>query len=199
MWECLDYPVSTHRRTGLHSSFNGRKTKHVIKASFSDHDYYVIGNYDLKTDRYNVDVDFMDSIKQLRYDYGMFYASKTFYIEKGWSGVQSIPRTVLLDKKGKQLVQWPIRELKKLWSREVSLHNKEIKGGTVLEISGVTASQSGPVVFASFSYNCCNFILNFCSVKGVHVIAPNFSDLRVPSSLGRKKEGKLLSDFNRLS
>ncbi|CAA2933800.1 beta-fructofuranosidase, insoluble isoenzyme CWINV1-like [Olea europaea subsp. europaea] len=165
MWECPDfYPVSTRPRIGLHSSFNGRKTKHVLKASFSDHDYYIIGNYDSKTDRYNVDVDFMDSIRQLRYDYGMFYASKTFYdsdkkrrilwgwvteadsksddIEKGWSGIQSIPRTVLLDKKGKQLVQWPIRELEKLRAREVSLHNKEIKGGTVLKISGVTASQA---------------------------------------------------------
>ncbi|CAI9759605.1 unnamed protein product [Fraxinus pennsylvanica] len=165
MWECPDfYPVSSRRRIGLHSSFNDRKTKHVLKASFSDHDYYVIGNYDSKTDRYSVDVDFMDTIRQLRYDYGMFYASKTFYdcdkkrrilwgwvteadsksddIKKGWSGIQSIPRTVLLDKTGKQLVQYPIKELEKLRASEVSLHNKEIKGGTVLEISGLTASQA---------------------------------------------------------
>ncbi|KAL2525634.1 Beta-fructofuranosidase [Abeliophyllum distichum] len=165
MWECPDfYPVSSRGKKGLDSSFKGRDTKHVLKASFGDHDYYVIGNYESKMDRYSADVDFMDSIVQLRYDYGMFYASKSFYdshkkrrilwgwvteadsksddINKGWSGIQSIPRTILLDKTGKQLVQWPIKELEKLRARQVSLHNIEIKGGTVFEISGITASQA---------------------------------------------------------
>ncbi|CAI9759613.1 unnamed protein product [Fraxinus pennsylvanica] len=160
MWECPDfYPVSSHGKNGLNPSFNSRDTKHVLKASFGDHDYYVIGNYDSKMDYYRADVDFMDSIVQLRYDYGLFYASKSFYdsdkkrrilwgwekeaddVNKGWSGIQSIPRTIFLDKTGKQLVQWPIKELEKLREKEVSLQNKEIKGGTVFKIAGVTASQ----------------------------------------------------------
>ncbi|CAA2981434.1 beta-fructofuranosidase, insoluble isoenzyme CWINV1-like [Olea europaea subsp. europaea] len=161
MWECPDfYPVSSRGKNGLDPSFNSRDTKHVLKASFGDHDYYVIGNYDSKMDYYTADVDFMDSNVQLRYDYGLFYASKSFYdsdkkrrilwgwvteadnINKGWSGIQSIPRTILLDKTGKQLVQWPIKELEKLREKEVSLQNKELKGGTVFKIAGVKASQA---------------------------------------------------------
>lgn len=46
----------------------------------NDHDYYVLGSYDAETDEFVVGgVDFMDDVVQLRYDYGVFYASKTFY------------------------------------------------------------------------------------------------------------------------
>ncbi|KAK3007586.1 hypothetical protein RJ639_013331 [Escallonia herrerae] len=80
MWECPDYyPVSMSVKNGLDTSVQGRCTKHVLKASFRDHDYYIIGKYDVQTDKYIVDFDFMDSGEQLRYDYGIFYASKTFY------------------------------------------------------------------------------------------------------------------------
>lgn len=47
----------------------------------------------------------------------------------------------MLDKNGKQLVQWPIEEVEKLRGGEVSLENKEIKSGGVFEIAGITASQ----------------------------------------------------------
>ncbi|KAH6831117.1 Glycosyl hydrolases family 32 protein [Perilla frutescens var. hirtella] len=165
MWECPDfYPVRTKGDEGLDTSVNGVDVRHVLKASFNDHDYYIVGSYDSMTDGFSVDVDFMDDVVQLRYDYGVFYASKTFYdgakkrrilwgwvteadseaedIERGWSGLQSLPRSVLLDEDGKQLVQWPIEEVEKLRGINVTLENEEIESGRVLEIAGITASQA---------------------------------------------------------
>ncbi|XP_071918288.1 beta-fructofuranosidase, insoluble isoenzyme CWINV1 isoform X2 [Coffea arabica] len=165
MWECPDfYPVSVDGINGLDTSVQGTGTKHVLKASFNDRDYYIIGTYEPETDTFSVNPDFMDSNVKLRYDYGIFYASKTFYdsakrrrilwgwvleadgepddVNKGWSGLQSLPRSIFLDKTGKQLSQWPIEEIETLRRKEVNLQNKEIKGGTMFEITGITASQA---------------------------------------------------------
>ncbi|KAL4564760.1 hypothetical protein LXL04_028831 [Taraxacum kok-saghyz] len=166
MWECPDFfPVTVNGKNGLDTSVVGKNVRHVLKASFSSHDYYIVGNYDPKTDQYDVGTDFMDSNDvSLRYDYGKFYASKSFYdggkkrrilwswisegdgdsndIKKGWSGLQSIPRSIWLSKNGKQLVQWPIKELEKLRTKKVHYVNKELRGGSMLEISGITASQA---------------------------------------------------------
>ncbi|GFQ07842.1 beta-fructofuranosidase insoluble isoenzyme cwinv1 [Phtheirospermum japonicum] len=166
MWECPDfYPVGVDgEKNGLDTSDNGVGVRHVLKASFNDHDYYVIGSYDSKTDGFSVDVDFMDERVRLRYDYGVFYASKTFYdgakkrrvlwgwvleadsesddVGRGWSGLQSIPRSILLDKNRKQLIQWPIKELNKLRGKKVTVGNKEIKSGEIFQVSGITASQA---------------------------------------------------------
>lgn len=62
--------------------------------------------------------------------------------------MQSLPRTILLDKTGRQLVQWPIREVEKLRVKEVKLHNKELKGGSVLEITNITAAQVTSLVLS---------------------------------------------------
>ncbi|KAL3498641.1 hypothetical protein ACH5RR_041373 [Cinchona calisaya] len=165
MWECPDfYPVSVIGRNGLDTSVHPKTARHVLKASFNDHDHYIIGSYEPQTDKFTPDTDFMDSNVKLRYDYGMFYASKSFYdsakrrrilwgwiteadsksddVEKGWSGLQSIPRSILLDKTGKQLSQWPVKEIERLRRKEVNIQNKEIKGGTIFEITGITASQA---------------------------------------------------------
>lgn len=165
MWECPDfYPVSVSGRNGLDTSVHSKNCKHVMKASFNSQDYYIIGTYKPETDEFVPDIDFMESYLKLRYDYGIFYASKTFYdsakrrrilwgwvteaddklddIKKGWSGLQSVPRSILLDKTGKQLTQWPIKEIERLRQKEVHLQNKEIKGGTAFEITGITASQA---------------------------------------------------------
>ncbi|KAI3418315.1 uncharacterized protein J3R85_013791 [Psidium guajava] len=166
MWECPDfYPVSTKSRNSLETSDQGELTKHVLKASFNNHDYYILGNYEMKTDRFSVENDdFTVSTSGLRYDYGKFYASKTFYdsakerrvlwgwitesdseafdIKKGWSGLQSIPRNVLLTKSGKQLVQWPIKEMEKLRAKEVTTLSMDLKGGSAVEVSGITAAQA---------------------------------------------------------
>ncbi|XP_058189087.1 beta-fructofuranosidase, insoluble isoenzyme CWINV3-like [Rhododendron vialii] len=159
MWECPDfYPVS------VEGNGRGIEPKYVLKASFNHQDHYVIGHYDPKTDIYVVNTDFMDSALQLRYDYGKFYASKTFLdsgkkrrvlwawieetdsesddIEKGWSGLQSFPRTVSIGKSGEQLAQWPIKEIEKLRLEEVNIHDKELEGGSVLEVVGITGSQA---------------------------------------------------------
>ncbi|XVF89077.1 hypothetical protein PTKIN_Ptkin19aG0101800 [Pterospermum kingtungense] len=165
MWECPDfYPVAINGKYGVDTSSQDKFTKHVLKASFNDQDHYILGNYTPMTDNFSVDTDFMDTGSDFRYDYGNFYASKTFFdsakkrrilwgwilesdnttddIKKGWSGLQSIPRTILLSESGKQLIQWPVEEIETLRAKNVSFHNKELKGGSVLEVSGITASQA---------------------------------------------------------
>ncbi|VVA93688.1 unnamed protein product [Arabis nemorensis] len=142
MWECVDfYPVSKTKTNGLDTSVNGPDVKHIIKASMDDTriDHYAIGTYDDSNatwvpDNLAIDVGVSTG---LRYDYGKFYASKTFYdqhkkrrilwgwigesdseaadVQKGWSSVQCIPRTIVMDTKtGKNLVLWPIKEIESL-------------------------------------------------------------------------------------
>lgn len=113
MWECPDfYPVSTRTYTGLETSKLGPDVKHVLKVSLDKiyHEYYTIGTYDYVKDMYKPDEGSVDNGSGLRYDYGKYYASKTFFdseknrrvlfgwvnesspvfddIRKGWSGVQ---------------------------------------------------------------------------------------------------------------
>ncbi|TXG46444.1 hypothetical protein EZV62_028053 [Acer yangbiense] len=105
----------------------------------------------------------LGGVPGLRYDYGKFYASKTFFdsdknrrilwgwvnesssvdddIKKGWSGLQAIPRRLWLDKSGKHLVQWPVVELESLRVKRVHQPSKFLEAASVLEISGVTAAQ----------------------------------------------------------
>ncbi|XP_059644612.1 beta-fructofuranosidase, insoluble isoenzyme CWINV1-like isoform X1 [Cornus florida] len=167
MWECPDFfPVSTTSQSGLDTSMLGLGIKHVLKLSLDDtkHDYYTVGTYNLAMDRYIPDSGSVDGDSGLRYDYGKFYASKTFYdsvksrrilwgwineslsevdfVKQGWSGVQAIPRTLWLDKSGKQLVQWPIVEIETLRTNRVDSPSTELKGGSVLEISDVTAAHA---------------------------------------------------------
>ena len=47
----------------------------------------------------------------------------------------------MLSANGRQLVQWPINEIEKLRTNNVSFEGKELKQGPVLEVSGITASQ----------------------------------------------------------
>ncbi|XP_058745234.1 beta-fructofuranosidase, cell wall isozyme-like isoform X1 [Vicia villosa] len=151
--------------------------RHVLKVSLFDvaHDYYLIGTYDTVKDVFIPNKGFEENNNEvLRYDYGKFYASKTFYdgvkkrrvlwgwvnessiqeddVQKGWSGIQAIPRTIWLDKFGKQLIQWPIVEIEKLRTKPfVNLHSKVLKGRTLFEISDVTAAQAD--VEISFEVN----------------------------------------------
>lgn len=86
-WECVDfYPVSKTQVIGLDTSVKGPKVKHVVKASMDDTrmDLYAIGTYyDSNAtwipDNPSIDVGISTA---LRYDYGTFYASKTFYDKK---------------------------------------------------------------------------------------------------------------------
>lgn len=167
MWECPDfYPVYGNGNTmGLDTSAIGPNVKHVLKVSLdiTKHDIYTIGSYNTNKDAYTPDVGFMND-SSLRYDYGKYYASKTFYdglkkhrillgwvnesssveddIEKGWSGIHTIPRKIWLHKSGKQLIQWPISDIEKLRQNSVSLYGKLITEGSRHEISSITAPQA---------------------------------------------------------
>ncbi|XP_044495471.1 fructan 6-exohydrolase-like [Mangifera indica] len=167
MWECVDFfPVSTDSLTGLDTSKVGPNIKHVIKASLFDtkFDCYIIGTYDVDTDKFIPEEGSIDKVAGLRYDYGKFYASKTFFdsannrrilwawvnessseaddIKKGWSGLQAIPRSLWLDKSGKQLTQWPIVEVERLRGHQVELPSKLLEEGSLLEVTGITAAQA---------------------------------------------------------
>ncbi|TKY55419.1 Acid beta-fructofuranosidase [Spatholobus suberectus] len=167
MWECVDFfPVSKKAENGLDTSINGAQVKHVMKVSLDDdrHDYYSIGTYDEKKVLFIPDDSKNDVGVGLRYDYGIFYASKTFYdqskerrvlwgwigesdseyadVAKGWASVQSIPRTVKLDKKtGSNLLQWPVAEVESLRLRSDEFENLKVKPGSLVSLDIETATQ----------------------------------------------------------
>ncbi|GJU97791.1 AChain A, fructan 1-exohydrolase Iia [Tanacetum coccineum] len=148
------------------SAYSGSSVMHVMKAGFEGHDWYTIGTYspDLENFLPQNGLSSTGNSLNLRYDYGQFYASKSFFddaknrrvlwawvpesdsqeddIAKGWAGLQSFPRTLWIDRSGKQLIQWPVQEIELLRENEVTLQNKNLKPGSVLEIEGITASQA---------------------------------------------------------
>ncbi|KAL9249049.1 Beta-fructofuranosidase, insoluble isoenzyme CWINV1-like protein [Drosera capensis] len=167
MWECPDfYPVYRDSLTGAHTSAVGSEFKHVLKVSLDDtkHDCYTIGTYDSHSDIYTPDKGSTEGDAGLRYDYGKYYASKTFFdgakkrrillgwvnesssvaadIKKGWSGIHAIPRTIVLDKSGKQLLQWPVKELETLRERAVHITGRLLKQGSLIEVPSITAAQA---------------------------------------------------------
>lgn len=165
MWECVDfYPVSKTGDKGLDTSVHGPGVKHVMKTSLDNDrsDYYALGTYDEKNDTWvpdnpNIGIG-------IRYDYGLFYASKTFYdqqkrrrvlwgwigesdseiadVKKGWASLQGIPRTVLLDTKtGSNLLQWPVEEVDSLRLTSKEFDKVEVKAGSVVPLDVVSATQ----------------------------------------------------------
>ncbi|XVF58870.1 hypothetical protein PTKIN_Ptkin07bG0100800 [Pterospermum kingtungense] len=167
MWECPDfYPVSKSVKNGLDTSVLGDDVEHVLKVSLdvTRYDYYTLGRYYPDEDKYVADKDQVDGWAGLRYDYGNFYASETFFdglkdrrilwgwanesdsekadVKKGWAGIQLIPRTVLLDPSGKQLVLWPVEEIETLRGKKVQIKNKQLKQGEHIEIQGISGSQA---------------------------------------------------------
>ncbi|XP_062013968.1 beta-fructofuranosidase, insoluble isoenzyme CWINV1-like [Rosa rugosa] len=206
MWECPDFfPVSKNSPVGLDTSKNGPDVKHVLKVSLSKSfkEYYTIGTYNLKKDIYIPDKGSVESDTGLRYDYGKFYASKTFFdsaknrrilwgwinesssvdddIKKGWSGLQAVPRTLVLDKSGKQLVQWPVVELEKLRIKQVKLPNIVLKGGSLHEVLGVTSAQADVEITFAIS-----------DLKKAEVFDPSWTD---PQILCSKKGASVKGDL----
>nr|3UGF_A Chain A, Sucrose:(Sucrose/fructan) 6-fructosyltransferase [Pachysandra terminalis]3UGF_B Chain B, Sucrose:(Sucrose/fructan) 6-fructosyltransferase [Pachysandra terminalis]3UGG_A Chain A, Sucrose:(Sucrose/fructan) 6-fructosyltransferase [Pachysandra terminalis]3UGG_B Chain B, Sucrose:(Sucrose/fructan) 6-fructosyltransferase [Pachysandra terminalis]3UGH_A Chain A, Sucrose:(Sucrose/fructan) 6-fructosyltransferase [Pachysandra terminalis]3UGH_B Chain B, Sucrose:(Sucrose/fructan) 6-fructosyltran len=167
LWECVDlYPVSTTGEKGLETSVNGPKVKHVLKASIDEQqrDYYAIGTYDLGTNKWTPDNPEEDVGIGLRYDWGKYYASKTFYDpkkqrrvvwawtkeldsevadrEKGWANVQTIPRTVLLDQKtGTNVLLWPVEEVESLRLSSKEFSKVKAGAGSVVPLDVGTATQ----------------------------------------------------------
>ncbi|XP_042512812.1 beta-fructofuranosidase, soluble isoenzyme I-like [Macadamia integrifolia] len=168
MWECVDfYPVSTTGENGLDTSVNGPGVKHVLKASLDDnkHDYYALGIYDQENDTWTPDNPEEDVGIGMRYDYGKYYASKTFYdqnkqrrilwgwigetdseaadIEKGWASVQSIPRVVVFDNKtGTNILQWPVEEVVSLRENTtLEFDSVKVDAGSVVPLDIGEATQ----------------------------------------------------------
>ncbi|XP_004498878.1 beta-fructofuranosidase, insoluble isoenzyme CWINV3-like [Cicer arietinum] len=167
--ECPDFfPVYVNSTNGVDTSVENSSVRHVFKISYlrRHHDYYFIGSYvsDSDKEKFVPDVKYTGSWKELRFDYGNFYASKSFFdyaknrrilwgwveendsrqdsIERGWAGLQTIPRKFWLDKDGKQLMQWPIEELEKLRDNQINITGETLLGGSTLEVQGITASQA---------------------------------------------------------
>ncbi|KAG4380445.1 hypothetical protein GLYMA_16G175800v4 [Glycine max] len=113
---------------------------------------------------FNEDVEDLEGTNlNLLLDHGMFYASNSFFdyaknrrilwgwskecettqddYEKGWAGLQSIPRQVWLHKSGKWLMQWPIEEVEKLHDKQVSIMGEKLVSESTIEVSGIPASQ----------------------------------------------------------
>lgn len=116
MWECPDfYPVSVSGENGLDlTAMENEHVKHVLKNSLdlTRYEYYTIGTFYPDKDRYVPDNTSDDGWGGLRYDYGNFYASKSFFdptksrrilwgwanesdpkevdVQKGWAGIQVI-------------------------------------------------------------------------------------------------------------
>ncbi|TVU16482.1 hypothetical protein EJB05_40050, partial [Eragrostis curvula] len=168
MVECPDlFPVKVKGKDGLDTSANGLGVKHVLKLSVMDtlQDYYMVGEYDDATDRFvPAEAERGDDVRNWRrFDYGHVYASKSFFdarqnrrvlwswanesdsrdddVARGWSGVQTFPRKVWLDKDGKQLLQWPIEEIESLRKTLIGLRKTILNAGALTEIVGVGGSQ----------------------------------------------------------
>ncbi|KAE9586237.1 putative glycosidase [Lupinus albus] len=164
--ECPDFfPVSINSTNGLDTSIQNASVRHVLKISYltRQHDYYFLGKYVSDQENFIPDTKFTGTSSDLRFDYGKFYASKSFFdyaknrrilwgwvnesdtsqddIHKGWAGLQSIPRQVWLDKSGKRLIQWPIEEVEKLRDKQITITGEKLTTGSTLEVSGITASQ----------------------------------------------------------
>ncbi|CAI0419526.1 unnamed protein product [Linum tenue] len=170
MWECpAFYPVSIGSRDSVDTSKSSHdlNVKYVLKVSLDDikHDYYTVGSYSYHTDTYTPNNGSIENgFSGLRYDYGKFYASKSFYdgeknrrvlwgwvnesssvnddVKKGWSGVMALPRRVWLDKSGKQLHICPVQEIKKLRRDPVTLTNHVLQPTSLIQINNVTAAQA---------------------------------------------------------
>ncbi|KAF7836359.1 Beta-fructofuranosidase, soluble isoenzyme I [Senna tora] len=167
MWECVDFfPVLVNGSMGLDSSMGGPGVKHVLKASLDDTklDYYAIGTYLSENDTWVPDNPNEDVGIGLKLDYGRYYASKTFYdqnkgrrilwgwinetdteyadLKKGWASLQTIPRTVVFDKKtGRNVVQWPVKEVESLRLSSSEFQQILLPPGSVLPLNIGPANQ----------------------------------------------------------
>ncbi|KAF3795250.1 Beta-fructofuranosidase soluble isoenzyme I [Nymphaea thermarum] len=179
MWECIDfYPVSTTSTAGLDTSTNETDVKYVLKASLDDlkKDFYALGSYDEGNQTWTPDDAEIDVGIGIRYDYGKFYASKTFYdqfkgrrilwgwidetdsektdLEKGWASVQAIPRVVYLDlKTNRNLIQWPVEEVNSLRRTEFFFENITVAAGSVLPLNITPANQLDINIEMEFPYS----------------------------------------------
>ncbi|KAG5556537.1 hypothetical protein RHGRI_006963 [Rhododendron griersonianum] len=179
MWECPDfYPVSLDGETGLETSVIEGNIRHVFKVSLdlTRYDYYTIGTYFREKDRYVPDNTSVDSWAGLRYDYGNFYASKTFYdagknrrilwgwanesdtaqedVQKGWAGVQADVEVTFtfpsLDKAEKFDPSWAAMDAEQLCSHKGSTNKGGVGPFGLLTLASKDLSEYTPVFFRVF-------------------------------------------------
>ncbi|XP_020240888.1 6(G)-fructosyltransferase-like [Asparagus officinalis] len=172
MFECVDlYPVATggplsNRGLEMSVDLSNGGIKHVLKASMDEerHDYYAIGTFDLDSFKWTPDDPSIDVGVGLRYDWGKFYASKTFFDTekqrrilwgyvgevdskdddkmKGWATLQNIPRTILLDTKTQSnLIIWPVEEVEDLRTDGNIFNDIKIGAGSSVQLDIGAASQ----------------------------------------------------------
>jgi beta-fructofuranosidase len=192
MWECVDFfPVTTDPKNQLdnteglkgqnefglehHAALKAENYvdsyRYVLKASLDTwlEDHYTIGTYSTLTHKFTVDDPALDIGKGYRYDYGKFYASKTFYdsstgrrivwswvsesdteqddIIKGWASLQAIPRTIWLDgMTQKNLLTWPVQEVEALRGARVNYQNIVLNDGDVIKVDGGDGSQLDVII-----------------------------------------------------
>ncbi|KAK6945350.1 Glycosyl hydrolase family 32, C-terminal [Dillenia turbinata] len=139
MWECPDFfPVLLKGANGLDTSIMGPNVKHVLKVSLdvTRYEYYTVGTYIPAKDVYVPDNTSEDGWGGLRYDYGNFYASKSFYDPAKhrrilWVGLMSlIPLLMILPRVGLE------------FSVPVKLSNYVLEKGNHVQIKGITAAQA---------------------------------------------------------
>uniref|UniRef100_A0A0R0GC42 Glycosyl hydrolase family 32 N-terminal domain-containing protein n=1 Tax=Glycine max TaxID=3847 RepID=A0A0R0GC42_SOYBN len=153
-------------KSGVDTSVQNSSVKHVLEMSYQNKqlEYNFLGEYFPDQEKFTPDADDLEGTNlNLLLDHGMFYASKSFFnyaknrrilwgwskecestqddYEKGWAGLQSIPRQVWLHKSGKWLMQWPIEEVEKLRDKQVSIMREKLVGESTIEVSGIPASQ----------------------------------------------------------
>ncbi|KAE8694581.1 hypothetical protein F3Y22_tig00110777pilonHSYRG00026 [Hibiscus syriacus] len=124
MWECEDFfPVSETGEKGLDTSVNGPGVKHVVKAFYVQH-------------------------KSRRVLWGWIgeAESEAVDMEKGWTSLQAIPRTILLDSKtGTNLLQRPVEETDSLRLNNTEFKKVSVQAGSVvpLDVGPTTQKENG--------------------------------------------------------
>ncbi|KAK4403491.1 Beta-fructofuranosidase, soluble isoenzyme I [Sesamum angolense] len=153
MWECIDlYPISLREANGLDTSANGPDIKHVMKASLFDdgNDYYALGTYDPIKNKWTPDDPELDVGIGLRYDYGKYYASKTFYDQNKkrrilWGWIKKLMLKTSYPERmglcsGNDILQWPVEEVESLRSDSLEF-NAKLEPGSVVPIEVDSGSQ----------------------------------------------------------
>ncbi|VAI00029.1 unnamed protein product [Triticum turgidum subsp. durum] len=177
MYECIDmFAVGGGRKASDMYNSTAEDVLYVLKESSDDdrRDYYALGRFDAAANTWTPIDPERELGVALRYDYGRYDASKSFYdpvkqrrivwgyvvetdswsadAAKGWANLQSIPRTVELDEKTRtNLIQWPVEELDTLRINTTDLSGITVGAGSVVSLPLHQTSQLD--IEASFRIN----------------------------------------------
>ncbi|XBI05823.1 hypothetical protein VPH35_133931 [Triticum aestivum] len=179
MYECIDmFAVGGGRKASDMYNSTAKDVLYVLKESSDDdrRDYYALGRFDAAANTWTpIDTERELGVA-LRYDYGRYDASKSFYdpvkerrivwgyvvetdswsadAAKGWANLQSIPRTVELDEKTRtNLIQWPVEELDTLRINTTDLSGITVGAGSVVSLPLHQTSQLDGVLRTHFCHD----------------------------------------------